>query len=407
MSASSAIEMDEFWLEARRDTLGAEKVAHFNNAGAALQPRPVIDAQTNYIELESRVGGYEAATAAASDIDDAYRQIGAVVGAAPQNIALTSSATEAYARALSSISFERGDVIISDWSEYASNQIQFLTLARRFGVEVIPAPRHAGGGTDIDALDDLVKRRKPKLVAAVHVNTSSGFIEDVDSIGEVCRRHGVLYLLDGCQSFGQMSVDVTAIGCDFFSAASRKFLRGPRGAGMLYVSDRVLAQGFEPLFIDLRGAKLSNASAYSVRQDAKRFEEWERSYAAVLGFGAAARYALKIGLERIEHRLHELSDAIRNQIGELDGWRVCDENGPLCAIIPVSAPGADGARIQQSLAARHVNVNYTPVEWAPMDEGVKKAGWVLRISPHYYNSPADIDRLFEALAQASRELRVA
>lgn len=407
MSAAERTEMNEFWQAARRETPGAENVAHFNNAGASLQPQPVINAQKEHIDLESEIGGYEAARAAAEDIENAYRDVGAVIGAAPENIALTASATDAYARALSSIPFGRGDVIISDWSEYASNQIQFLSLMRRFGVEVIPAPRRPGGGTDADALDDLIKRRRPKLVAAVHVNTSSGFVEDVAAVGEVCRRHGVLYLLDGCQSFGQMPIDVDEIGCDFFSAASRKFMRGPRGAGMLYVSDRVLDMGLEPLFLDLRGATLRGERKYDVRKDAKRFEEWERSYAAVLGFGAAARYALDIGLERIKDRLHVLSEAIREGVASLDGWRVCDDNEPLCAIIPISAPDLDGERVQQALAARRINAHYTPAVWAPMDEGVKKAGWVIRVSPHYYNSPADIDRLLGALEQASEELRIA
>ncbi|WP_425408351.1 aminotransferase class V-fold PLP-dependent enzyme [Hyphococcus sp.] len=405
MSAAATVEMDQCWQAARDDTPGANKVAHFNNAGAALQPQPVIDAQKNHIDLESEIGGYDAARQAAQEIENVYRHVGAVIGAAPQNIALTSSATDAYARALSSIPIQRGDVIISDWSEYASNQIQFLSLARRFGVEIVPAPQRAGGGTDIDGLEDLVVSRKPKLVAAVHVNTSSGFVEDAAAIGEVCRRRDVLYLLDGCQSFGQMPVDVQKIGCDFFSAASRKFLRGPRGAGMLYVSEKVLNDGMEPLFIDLRGAVLESAHHYKPREDAKKFEEWEHSYAAQLGFGAAAHYAREIGLEKIERRLSVLSGDIRAKIAELDGWRVCDENTPLCAIIPVSAPELDGERIQAMLAAEGVNTNYTPAAWAPMDEGVRKAGWAIRISPHYYNSPEDIDRLFDALSAASEKAR--
>lgn len=396
------LDTPEPWARLRRDTPGAERVAHFNNAGAALSPRPVIEAVKAHLDLEAEIGGYEAARARRDELANVYRDVGAVIGANPDNIALTANATDAYARALSSIPFERGDVVIAAWAEYASNQIQLLSLAERFGVEIVRAPKCETGGADLGALEKLIKDRRPKLVATVHVNTSSGAIEDVAAIGAVCRREDVLYLVDGCQSLGQMPIDVNAIGCDFFSATSRKFLRGPRGAGLLYVSDRVLDQGLQPLFIDLKGAMLLDEKRYRAQKGARRFEDWEFSYAVLFGFGAAARYALDIGLARIAERLGEINRFLRSEIEKRDGWRVVDSGRELCPIIPVHAEGADGEQVHRALSEAGVNTALIPKAWAPMDEGLSKAGWVVRISPHYYNARPDFDRLLNGLETALR-----
>lgn len=393
------IEMPEPWQYLRDDTPGTEEYAHFNNAGAALMPSPVIESMKNYIDTEARMGGYEAARFAVPQIEAVYEAIANLVGARPGNIALTANATDAYARALSSIPFEKGDVVIGSWSEYASNQIQFLSLAKRFDLRLMRAPRLPDGEIDLDALKNLIEAHRPKLVAAVHMNTASGFIENVQAIGALCRRYEALYLVDACQTVGQMPIDVGMINCDFLSATSRKFLRGPRGAGFLYLSDRVLDAGFEPLFPDLRGAKLIDKDHYRPAPDAKRFEDWEFSYAAILGMGEAARYALAIGLDDIETRLAEINAELRQQLSSLPGWRILDAGARLGPIIPLYLEGGDGAAIHEGLTARGVNTNLTPADWAPMDEALGKAGWALRVSPHYYTTPGDIDRLLQGLEE--------
>ncbi len=392
--------MPDEWRRLRADTPGAAHVVHFNNAGAALMPTPVVEAMQKHLQLEAELGGYEAARARAGDISEIYSNVAATIGARADNIALTANATDAYARALSSIPFKPGDVVVAAWSEYASNQIQLLSLEKRFGVRIVRAPALASGQTDLEALDTIIKREQPRLVVSVHVNTSCGVVDDVAGIGAVCRRHDVFYMVDGCQSFGQMPIDVEEIVCDFFSATSRKFLRGPRGAGLLYVSDRVLSEGLEPMFLDLRGAELEDEKHYHPVKGAKRFEDWEFSYATLFGFGAAAAYANKIGLDQIEARLAEVNDYLRASIQHLPGWRVLDEGVGACPIIPVYAEAGDGAAIHHKLCEQRINTTYIPKMWAPMDQRLVDAGWAIRISPHYYNSPSDIDVLLGALGDA-------
>ena len=364
-------------------------------------PQPVVEAVTNHIRLEAEIGGYEAARAQSTLIGAAYDKLGAVIGAQKENVAITANATDAFARALSSIPFAKGDVIVGAWSEYASNQIQFLSLAERVGLELVRAPITDAGVTDLEKLDEIINAKKPKLVASVHINTSCGIVEDVYAIGEICRRRNTSYLVDGCQSLGQGAIDVGKMGCDFFSATSRKFLRGPRGAGLLYVSDRVLDAGYAPLFIDLAGAELLDATHYKTASNAKRFEDWEFSYAVLLGFGAAAEYALNIGLDQIGSRIKTVAAHLRTTIADLNGWRVLDSGKGTAPIIPIHTENAEGETAFQALIDNKVNATLIPKRWAPMDESLKEAGWAIRISPHYYTSSEDADKLLNVLDAVS------
>jgi selenocysteine lyase/cysteine desulfurase len=297
----------------RDDTPGCARRVHFNNAGAGLMPAPVLRTITDHLQLEAEVGGYEAGDARAEQIHEAYAAVGAVVGAAAENIAVTENATASFIQALSSVPFVPGDVLVTTRNDYVSNQIMYLSLASRMGIEVVRAPEAQEGGVDVDALEKLVHRRRPKLVAVTHVPTNSGLVQDVAAVGRICRERDVLFLLDACQSVGQMSIDVEEIGCDFLSATARKFLRGPRGCGFLYVSDRALDAGLEPLFPDMRGADWIEAELYQPAPTAQRFENWEFAYGLLLGQGAAARYACDLGIERVQARAWKLAAEQRSR----------------------------------------------------------------------------------------------
>jgi selenocysteine lyase/cysteine desulfurase len=376
----------------RAETPGCEERIHLNNAGSALMPEPVLRAVQDHIALESRIGGYEAADARADAITAAYEAVAGLIGAAPENIAFTENATASYIQALSAIPFRPGDVILTTRNDYASNQIQFLSLQARLGVEVLRAPDFPEGGVDTSAMSELIRRRRPKLVSATHVPTNSGLVQDVATVGAVCRDQEVLYLVDACQSLGQMPVDVGELHCDFLSATSRKYLRGPRGAGFLYVSDRALELGLEPLFIDMRGADWVDEDRYRPAPDAKRFENWEFAYALVLGTGAAARYAAGIGLGSIRDRVRALADRLRTALGGVGGVRLLDRGRELCGIISISVDGRDPAELVDALRARGVNTSAQTRVSAVIDYDDKGVAATLRLSPHYYNTEEEIDQ---------------
>jgi selenocysteine lyase/cysteine desulfurase len=386
----------------RADTPGVAHRVHLNNAGASLMPRPVVDAIRRHFDLEVEIGGYEAADAAAEDIARAYADVATLLGTTPDRIAMTEHATAGFASALSAIPFQAGDVVATTRSDYVSNQIQYLSLSHRFGIEIVRAPDAPEGGVDLTAMEEIIHRRRPRVVAVTHVPTNSGLIQDVAAIGAMCRRREIVYLVDGCQSIGQMPIDVEAIGCDFFSATARKYLRGPRGAGVLFVSDRVLDAGLEPLFPDMRGADWITDDLYQPVPDARRFETWEFAWSLVIGTGVAARYASALGLDAIRDRAHGLSAELRRLLDDVAGVRVLDHGPALGATVTASVEGRVPADLVAELRRRGINTSSQTRIDAVIDYDHKGVDGALRMSPHYFNDESDLDTLVGALSEITR-----
>jgi selenocysteine lyase/cysteine desulfurase len=383
----------------RDETPGCAYRNHLNNAGAALMPECVLRAIEDHISLESHIGGYEAAEERIGDTDKAYEAIASLVKAAAQNIAITPSSTAAFIQALSSIDFQPGDVILTSRCDYTSNQLHYLSLARRRQVRVIRADDLPEGGVDPDSVRTLARQARPRVVAISWVPTNSGLVQDVVSVGEVCEELNVCYLVDACQAAGQLSIDVSRLRCDYLSATARKFLRGPRGIGFLYVSDSALARGDHPLFVDMRGATWTAPDELSLVADARRFEDWEFPYALVLGLGAAVEYAQSVGIVRAGGRAVALAEHLRTRLMELDGVRVLDRGHERCAIVTVEAAGHSAVNIVDELRRRHINTSASLAWYGLIDMAEKKATSTLRLSPHYYNTLEEVDAAVEAIGE--------
>ena len=361
-------------------------------------PDPILRAMTEHLELEARIGGYEASDEKKAEIAAAYEALGSLIGADPENIAVTENATASFIQALSSVPFAPGDMIVTTRNDYISNQIMYLSLRSRIGIELVRAPEDPSGGVDVLAMEEVIHRRRPKLVAVTHIPTNSGLVQKVADVGDMCRQRDILYLVDACQSVGQMPVDVEEIGCDFLSATARKFLRGPRGVGFLYVSDRALDMGLEPLFPDMRGADWIEADLYQPAPGAQRFENWEFPYALVLGMGRAAEYALDLGLEAIRDRAWALAALARDRLAEIDTLQVLDRGLERCAIVTVSAEGRHAAELVSSLAEAGISTNVTMRDYAVLDFDDKGVESAVRVSPHYYNTEEEIEELVSTLS---------
>jgi selenocysteine lyase/cysteine desulfurase len=378
----------------RADTPGCRGRTHFNNAGAGLMPAPVLEAAQTHLRLEAEIGGYEAAAARADAIAAFYEVTAQLVGCRPENIAHTANATDAYSRALSAIPFESGDVVVTTRNDYISNQIAFLSLQRRLGVEVVHAPDLAEGGVDASELAAIVRKTGPRLVAVTHIPTNAGLVQPVEEIGAICRENGVLYLVDACQSVGQRVLETDRICCDFLTATHRKYLRGARGSGFLYVSDRALAAGLEPLFIDMQGARWTASDRYEPAESARRFEDWEFPYALLLASAEATRYALCVGIDRAQSRASMLAARLRTGLAH-EGLRVLDRGAELGALVTVEIPSWQPEPFKRALDAAGVNSSLSYREYARYDLGDKRVDWCLRLSPHYYNTEEEVDRVVE------------
>lgn len=385
----------------RSDTPGCSHRVHLNNAGSGLMPSPVINAITSHIKLESEIGGYEAQDAQSDAIAAAYRSVANLLGTTADNIAFTENATASFVQALSAISFESGDVILTTRNDYASNQIQFLSLQARLGVQVIRAPDQYQGGVDVAALIALIDKHRPRLVCVTHVPTNSGLVQDINAVGNACAAAGIIYLVDACQSIGQLPIRVDDIQCDFLTATARKFLRGPRGSGFLYVSDRMLEQQLAPLFVDMSGASWTGEDSYQIVDTAKRFENWEFAWAQVLGTGAAADYAISVGVDNIRVRVEGLVRQLREGLSSVGKVRVLGNDEELCGIVTVTVDGYDPYAMVSALRAQGINVSAQGREYAVIDYDKKNVVSALRISPNYYNTGSEIDQVVAAIDSVS------
>lgn len=382
----------------RHDTPAAEAGRiHLNNAGASLMPTPVVEAIVKHLKLETSLGGYEAAEAARYDIEATYDSLARLINTSAHNIAIVENATVAIAQALSAFDLARDDVILTTRCDYVSNQLMYLSLAKRCGVRIVRADDAAEGGVDPASVEANVKRYRPRVVVLTWVPTNSGLVQPAAEVGRVCKENGVPYVVDACQAVGQLPVDVAELHCDFLGATARKFLRGPRGIGFLYVSDAALESGRAPLYIDMRGAVWEDADEFSLAEDAKRFENWEFPHALVLGMGEAARYALEIGFDTITPRAGELAASLRARLRELPHVRVLDRGAKQCAIVTAEVAGHHASEVVERLREEAINVSATLREYAVLDmddKGVKSA---VRISPHYFNSISEIETAVSAL----------
>jgi selenocysteine lyase/cysteine desulfurase len=382
----------------RADTPGVEHVAHFNNAGSALPPRQVVDAVVEHLQREAEIGGYEAAAERKDRWEHTYDALAQLIGAQRDEIAVVENATRAWDMAFYAFPFRPGDRILTGHAEYASNWIALKQVADRTGARIEVVPDDESGQIDVAALEGLIDERV-KLVSLVHVPTQGGLVNPAAEVGRVTRAAGVPLLLDACQSAGQLPLDVDAIGCDILSGTGRKFLRGPRGTGFLYVRRELIAQ-LEPPFLDMHAADWQPDGSYRIRDDARRFENWETYYAGKIGLGVAVDYALAIGVEEAWVRIQMLASRLRAALDEMPEITLLDRGALLGATVTFTVAGVSAADMQRRLAADRVNVSVMEAASAQLDFGVRGIAEAVRSSVHYYNTDEEIDRLVDAVRRA-------
>jgi selenocysteine lyase/cysteine desulfurase len=390
----------------RRDTPACANVIHFNNAGSSLSPLPVTTAVIEHIELEETMGGYEAAAARQKTLELVPIHAARLLNCDPEEVAITTSDTDSWVRAfwgyLLGGALRRDDVVLVDRIAYNSHYMALLQAVRHAGIRLRVVPSDPEGAIDLEALERMLAAGAA-LVTATQVGTHRGLVNPVADIGRITRAAGVPFFLDACQAVGQMPVDVAAIGCDVLTATGRKFLRGPRGTGLLYVR-RAMVEHFDPPGIDggVSGMWI-DADTYQLAEGARRFESFEHSYAARIGLGVAIEYALEIGLEAIAERVDMLAEELRRQLARVAGVHVHDGGHARSAIVTFTLDGQEPAHVREQLVARRINCT-TSVAWsARLDQEARGLAEVVRLSPHYYNTEEEIDVVVRAVTElASR-----
>lgn len=371
---------------------------HLNSAGAALMPDQVVQEVVSHLWLEARVGGYEAAEAASDRVEGFYASVARLLGARPQEVAFTESATRAWELALGSVPLKAGDRVLTTVSEYSSNGMGLVKAAGAVGARVEVVADDGDGVVDVGALERALGQGGVVLVAINHMPTHNGLVNPVERVGRACRARGVLFLVDACQSVGQVEVDVDRVGCDFLTATGRKFLRGPRGTGLLYAREG--ARVGEPAVVDVSSAEWVGEGSYRVREGARRFESFERSVAGQLGLAVAADYAYALGMDVVAGRVGWLGEVLRERLLALAGVRVWDRGrvGERSGIVTFSVQGVGAEWVRAYVARAGVNVSVSRVhnqvwEYPQIPEEV------VRASVHYYNTEEELAVLVALVAE--------
>ncbi|AUM16159.1 MULTISPECIES: aminotransferase class V-fold PLP-dependent enzyme [Rhodococcus] len=385
---------------ARRDTPGCFDRVFLDSAGSSLPPTPVLETTVAHLRREAEVGGYVAAAERADDLAAVKTSIARLIGAEAPSIALVESATRAWASFFYSVPLRAGDRILLTRSEYASNAVSALQRARATGATVETMPTDALGRIDVDALTRTLDERV-KLVSVVHAPTNGGLVNPVREVADAAHAVGALVLLDACQSVGQLPVSVPEFDVDALSATGRKWLRGPRGTGFLYVRPRLVTE-LEPAVLDLHSAQWTAPGEYRLADDATRFELWETNVAARLGLGAAVDYLLDLGVDAVTEAVAYRAEHLREGLGRIPGVAVRDLGKEHSGIVSFTVDGWEPPRLREALAAEAITVTVSGRGSTLLEMSARRLESVVRASPHYFVSPADVDRFLAAVRSLTR-----
>jgi selenocysteine lyase/cysteine desulfurase len=380
----------------RNETPGCRNILHFNNAGCSLAPQSVMGSVLEHLQLEQQLGGYAAAEQAAGQIENFYRAFAGLLNCETSEIAYIENATRAWDMVFYAIPFQPGDQVLTGQSEYASNLLAMRQLEQRFGIEIVVVPNTGAGTICLDSMAARITDRT-RLIALTHIASQVGTIQPAEQVGRLARERGVLYLLDACQSAGQLPIDTQQIQCDLLTGTGRKYLRGPRGTGFLFVRRAVLEQ-LEPPFIDQHSATWTGETSYRFRDDARRFENWECFVAGKIGLGTAVDYACQLGLSTIRERIARLAKKLAEQLTDVPGVTVHEHIDNLSGIITFSRTGEPAGELQQRLRGSGINTSVARQANAALDARLRNVGDVNRASLHYYNTEQEIERFVEVLS---------
>jgi cysteine desulfurase/selenocysteine lyase len=382
-------------LQLRAETSGTAEKIHFNNAGASLPPDVVVETVISYLKEEATQGGYEVEAKYQEQLEYTYASIAKLINADIDEVAIVENASVGWGIAFNGIGFKQGDVVITSEMEYVTNLLGLLNAQNNYGIEIKIIPNDERGNFSLTALEEAISP-KTKLIAITHIASTAGGMTPIIEIGKIARRHRILYLLDACQSAGHVPLDVKEIGCDMLAVTGRKYLRAPRGTGFLYIRKEV-QDNLKSFFMDGFSAPAVSETNFKTRNDARRFELYEKNRALNLGLGKAIEYALNIGIDRIWQRVQYLASELRNELRAIDGITVHDSGDQQCGIVTFSIRGVDASSVKNILEARNINVSVAKAISALIYMNKKHLDKTVRASLHYYNTEEEIKKLCDEL----------
>lgn len=367
---------------------------YLNNAGSSLMSHETINSVIDHLSLECRVGGYRAASMCELQIEDFYGLAAKLVGAPSSTcIAFMDSASRAWNMALYGLPLCDGDEIVTLSSEFGTNLVSIFHFASKVGAKVTVLECDPSGFFDMSELRKCLERGA-RLIAISHVAAHASIVNPVEEIGKLVAQFEALYLVDGCQAAGQMDIDVVEIGCHAYTATGRKWLRGPRGTGFLYVKESSL---ISPLYVDLASADLAfgndgKPSGVTIGSDARRFELWERSIASMIGLKVALSQYLALDQNDVHARMRTASLDLRKCISANSNLKLIGNEASNSSIVGFYTldPSREDA-LKRAFEDAEIQIS-TMGDWdCPMHFPKNGAGSIFRLSPHYYTEHDTVD----------------
>ena len=375
---------------------------YLNNAGAGLLSNDTLDYMVEYYHYEQNQGAYQAAKNKKEDIELFYTNVANIINAESKDeIAYVDNASRGWNLAISSSNLSKGDIIVTLSSEFGTNLITLFDYAKKTGAEVKVIPCDITGHFDLSLMEKILRdAHSKKMIAISHAAAQGSIVNPVYEIGELAKEFDALYIVDACQSVGQIDIDVQKMMCHMLVASGRKWLCGPRGTGFMYIKK---STKLRPTQLDLASADLvfdnGNVIDIKVREDAKRFEIWERNISAMLGLSKAIDAALSTGIDLISKKIEENANRIREEIVRNSKLQLIGQKCSPSGIVGFYVKDTVFEKKVLDLISDNEVVISTMREWdCPMFFPNNGASCIFRISPHHYTTPSTIETICKVIS---------
>jgi len=306
-----------------------------------------------------------------------------LVGGSPEEIAFVKNTSEGLSFVAAGFPWKEGDNLVTSNVEYPSNIYPWMRLrTRNVELRMVAAREGRVRKEDLFAACD----GKTRMIALSSVEFANGYRNDLSAIGEYCQRHGIFFCVDGIQSIGVLPMDAKAFGIDALSADGHKWLLSPEGIGAFYISREVM-EVVEPVILGWHSVKNRfDFENYDFRlsPDARRFEPGSMNTVGMAAFSASLELLLSVGIDRIWERVRRLTERIFEKAREC-GFELVSSDLPeeRSGIVTFRVPGVDNGALWKAMMERKAVCSH-------------RAGGI-RLSPHFYNTPEEVDKIFEAL----------
>ena len=381
------------------------ETAYFDNAATTLKPQMVIDAVVNYYEnLGANVhrGDFRESLETSALFENVRDLTASFIGAQRNEIIFTSGASESLnlmAHMVASLYLGKGDVVLLNEAEHASNILPWYALAHDFGFTIEFIPLEKEGSMEVDT---VMKAIHPgvKVMSLAHISNVLGMAYDLEAITRLAHEHNIIVCVDGAQAIGHTAVDVQQLDVDFYAFSAHKML-GPSGVGVLYGKIAHL-DAMPPLKMGGgSNVRFDNCGNVTLKTSPAKFESGTPNIEGVLGFGAALQYLETIGFEYIQERTETLRKRLVDGLKPLKHIKVLNPDADV-SIVSLNVEGIFAQDVAAYLDRFHISVRAGD-HCAKLLNGAIHQEKSVRVSLYFYNNEAEVDRLVEVLSKISLE----